>query len=161
MNATLKELLTSFPHFEQTAPEQLTDQEYPFYALYLFLKDPDTNGFDIRLLNSLTDREDALMILSFIERYIQTCRYSTSKATMPIKRPPVAYKTKKEPVYFNQTDVARYLQDQGHKSWNRHKVHVYYKRGKLPEPDKQLSNTPYWELETVQLFSRALFSRLD
>ncbi|MFC3882400.1 hypothetical protein ACFOU2_02205 [Bacillus songklensis] len=58
----------------------------------------------------------------------------------------------KQPIeYFNQTDFARYLNEQG-LAFTQNKLAVYRLRGKLPKEDMVISGKPYWTKETVEQY---------
>lgn len=52
---------------------------------------------------------------------------------------------------LNQTEFAKLLQEHG-SNMDPKKIHMYYKRGKLPKEALKIGNTPYWMREDVESY---------
>jgi hypothetical protein len=115
-----------------------------FLQLGLFFENPKKGDFDLALLYQHLDDEWLELALELITRYFREETYLIQKSSYSI--------IKDGSDYFNLTEFARYLTDQG-VPYDRQKLNLYYERGKVPKADLFLgSGTKYWHLSTVQAF---------
>jgi hypothetical protein len=79
--------------------------------------------------------------------------------TYLIQQPTLSIIGKNNNEYFNQKHFADFLSESGLK-YDKGKLNVYYSRGKVPEPDLELSGTPYWSKSIVDEFCEQEKKRL-
>ncbi|MCM3653387.1 hypothetical protein [Metabacillus litoralis] len=80
--------------------------------------------------------------------------------TYLIQEPVLSFIRKGSNEYFNQTQFADFLSERGLK-YDKRKLNVYYKRGKLPKIDVEISGTPFWSKSTVEDFCEQEKKRLN
>ncbi|OZU89091.1 hypothetical protein CIL03_08745 [Virgibacillus indicus] len=73
-----------------------------------------------------------------------------SKDTYLIQKPTTSLITDKEQ-YLNQSQFAVYLSENGLK-YDRAKINMYLKRGKLPEPTLIIAGMKYWEKSVCEAY---------
>jgi hypothetical protein len=80
--------------------------------------------------------------------------------TYLIQEPVLSFIRKGSNEYFNQTQFADFLSERGLK-YDKLKLNFYYKRGKLPKIDVEISGTPFWSKSTVEDFCEQEKKRLN
>ncbi|PLR65568.1 hypothetical protein [Bacillus sp. UMB0893] len=153
MKHTTKKIVDVFPdlrvHFEKQSYKDevvlstLEPVKRTFLQLGGFFEQPEEE-FNLALLYKYLDDEWLELALELITRYFQ-------KETYLIQKPSYSL-IKDGSDYFNLTEFARYMSDQGMR-YDRQKLNLYYERGKVPKADLFLgSGTKYWHLSTVKAF---------
>jgi hypothetical protein len=126
-----------------TGIEDLNEVERTFFMLARFFENPEEEGFDLIMLYTYLQDDWLEIALQLIASFFK-------EETHLIKNPSFSI-VREDHEYLNQNQFAAYLNDQG-LNYDRIKLNVYYKRGKLPEPDQMFAEKPYWLRSTVERF---------
>jgi hypothetical protein len=130
---------------EETIP--LTNIENVFYQLALFCNDPQTYSFDLSLFYKYLENDDLIFAIQTVIAFFQKDTYLIQdKKHFFINSDEI-----KNQKLYNQTMFAKYLSENG-LNYSPNKLGVYYRRGKIPNPDLVINGTPYWFQSTVQMY---------
>ena len=159
MKKTTKKVLDQFPVLrnklqaqnDEKALSSLLPNEKTFLQLIWFFEDPSSK-FDLSLLYLTLEGDWLEFALECISTYFQEDTYLIPNSKMTI--------IKEGDEYLNQAKFADYLSDQG-LEYSREKLHVYYKRGVLPNPDVYMTDIPYWKMSTVEAYCHKLLTKKE
>lgn len=155
MKKTTKKIVESFPMLEsklhayensflrEEALESLSEVERAFLKLAWFFEQPKHESFDLRILYQHLDDQRLELALGLIVGFFREDTFLITQPSFLLIR--------EGDEYLNQIQFADYLREQGLK-YDRSKLNVYYKRGKIPKADVELSGTPYWSKKTVERY---------
>lgn len=129
------------------AMEKLDTVELVFWDLARFTSEPHLNSFDIHSVYNHLDAEHIALILDILHVFFEKDTY--------LSKPIPAMVIREDDPFVNQTGFAQIIQEQD-ESYTVSKVHVYYKRGNLPEPELTIEGKPYWKTSTVLQFRSRL-----
>jgi len=118
---------------------------FTFYKLALFFQEPKNNDFDMRLVYLHLQDDWLSFAFECLETFFKEDTFSLSKDYSSI------IKEAEDPL-LNQTGFSDILESKGF-DIDRKKLNVYYKRDKLPTPDRIISGLPFWYLSTVLRFA--------
>ncbi|RBW68089.1 hypothetical protein DS031_18610 [Bacillus taeanensis] len=121
----------------------LNDVEATFSKLARFFENTEEEDFHLGWL--YRDLDD-----DWLEFALELIAFYSREDTYLIKNPSFSL-VREGNDYLNQTQFAGYLAENGLK-YDRVKLNVYLKRGKVPKPDIELAGTSYWAISTVERF---------
>ncbi|MCM3655129.1 hypothetical protein [Metabacillus litoralis] len=150
MKNVTKRIIENFPNLEKT--KEIHTVEATFLHLAWFFEDPENQDFNIGLLYKHLDNDWLELALELIAQFFR-------EETHLIQEPVLSFIRKGSNEYFNQTQFADFLSERGLK-YDKRKLNVYYKRGKLPKTDVEISGTPFWSKSTVEDFCEQEKKRL-
>jgi hypothetical protein len=137
-----KQIIEIFPNLEEK--KELNEVEATFLKLACFFEDPEHQDFNIGLLYKHLDNDWLELALELMVQFF-------SEDTYLIKRPALSFVRKGSNGYFNQKQFADFLAENG-LNYDKRKLNVYYKRGKISEPDLEIGGTTYWSKASVEKF---------
>jgi hypothetical protein len=155
MKKATKQMIELFPMLEgnlhahdnlvrrEEVIKSLSSVESTFLKLAWFFEHPEQESFDLSTFYKELDDQWLEYGLALITTYFREDTYLIKKHSFSLIR--------EGDQYFNQIQFADYLKEEG-LNYNRSKLNVYYKRGKVPKADLELSGTPYWSKMTVAKF---------
>lgn len=153
MKKSLEHLLKKYPSVKKKINGEdipLTNVEDVFYQLALFIKDPDTYSFNINLFYKYLDNEDLKIAIQTIIHFFQKDTYLIQgKKDIFINSEDI----ENEKLY-NQSNFAKYLQEEHGLKFSQSKIATYYNRGSFIKADLIINGTPYWYKSTVELYAR-------
>ncbi|MBM7554516.1 hypothetical protein [Thalassobacillus pellis] len=130
----------------QELSQPLNDVEQVMYQLCLYFDHPRAHTFALQQIYDLRDGKWIAFVLEAIRLFFERDTYVMAGETLPS-----FVQDSERGAYFNQSDFARYLQDQGI-PYTQNKIAVYRKRGKFPSEDFIFDGKPFWLRETVLRF---------
>jgi hypothetical protein len=157
MKKTTKEVIEKFPMLKdklndyqnlfltENSMKGLDEVESTFLRLAWFFEEPESESFDLRMLHQNLDNDWLEFALELVTRYFR-------EDTFLIQKP--SYTLIKEDDgsnFFSLSQFADYLKREGLR-YDRQKLNVYYKRGKVPEPDVVIGGVRYWSKSSVVLY---------
>ncbi|QWC25155.1 hypothetical protein KJK41_22060 (plasmid) [Bacillus haikouensis] len=155
MKKTTGRIVETFPQFKgklkayenpmlvEEAQKGLNEIQATFLQLAWFFEDPENEAFDMGLLYRHLDNDWLEWALELITEYFRNDTYLIQKPTYSLIREGSDYK--------NMSQFADYLSEQGLR-YDRQKLNLYFKRGKVPQPDLVVGGIKYWSKETVQSY---------
>lgn len=128
----------------------LINEEYVFYQLVLFLKNPKKNQFSLNMIYEYLRDEDLIFALEMLIEYFQ-------KDTGLIRNVSQTYyseQLKKEQLVGQKKFSEMVESALPGVKFAPAMVHTYWKRnnGKIPSADLIINQTPYWTEKTVSKF---------
>ncbi|RBW68257.1 hypothetical protein [Bacillus taeanensis] len=163
MKKATKHILDKFPMLEgkleayqnrdsiKDVMEPLNDVEETFLKLVWFFENPEDESFHLGWLYRDLDDDWLEFALELIAFYFREDTYLIKNPSFSLIR--------EGDDYLNQTQFAGYLVENRLK-YDRVKLNVYMKRGKIPKPDIKLSGQGYWSKSTVERFCEQEKERL-
>ncbi|AQR76227.1 hypothetical protein BXP28_01205 [Paenibacillus larvae subsp. larvae] len=130
--------------------EGLSDVEQIFLELCCFFEHPDRTSFDLSKLFQFLDGSWLTLALEAIHLFFKKDTY-----LLPEGSDHMYIVDKAEVELLNQTQFADMLREAGFR-YDRRKINVYYKRGKLPPEDKKIGGKVYWFIDTVEQYIQDL-----
>lgn len=154
-NHSILLVLEYFPAVEKVLKQQeskqsLNEQEQVMLELCLFFEKPDLHSFDMKEVYKLGDQDSIRFVFRAFQVFFEKDTY-----LFPLSDGESIIQEKQPIEYLNQTDFARYLNEQGI-SFTQNKLAVYRSRGKLPKEDMVISGRPYWMKETAEQYVREM-----
>jgi len=152
-------ILNAFPMLKDHVPNGesvlLTDDslsklgptQQTFLRLIWFFENPSQENFNLEALYKELDQDWLPFALEAIYTFFKKDTYLLQQSRSML--------VKEDNEFLNQTQFARFLNDHGF-NYTRGKFNVYLSRGKLPEPDLKVADTPYWEIATCKSYLKEL-----
>ncbi|MDR0140156.1 hypothetical protein RFW18_20545 [Metabacillus idriensis] len=136
----------------EEAMEGLNPVEATFLRLAWYFEDPEHQSFDIGLLYRQLDNDMLELALELMALFFK-------EDTFLIKKPGLSFVRKGSNDFFSQKQFADYLKENG-LNFDKSKLNVYYRRGKIPEPELDLAGRVYWSKTLVERFCEKEKGRL-
>ncbi|MGM0867468.1 MAG: hypothetical protein ACQEWF_22665 [Bacillota bacterium] len=162
MKRTTRRVVKTFPKFEDQlkayesdvladdALEGLDDVQATFLQLAWFFEDPEHEHFDLSLLYRHLDNDWLEFALELVTEYFREDTYLIQNPSYSL--------IKEGSDFLSMSQFAHYLREQGLR-YDRHKLHLYYGRGKVPQADLVVGGIRYWSKKTVERFGEQEKSR--
>lgn len=163
MKKTTQRIIEKFPLLEEKlndyrntflseeALQELDEIEATFLRLARFFETPGKESFDLGYLYRHLDNDWLEFALELITDYFREDTYLIQKPSYSL--------IKDGSDFYSLTQFAEELSNRGLR-YDRHKLNLYFERGKVPQPDLVVGGVRYWSKKTVELYSEREEKRL-